>query len=182
MIEDMGYTGHRLGYYAGGLAAAFCGGQFCSSVLWGMISDRFGRKITIIMGTFGAAAGMLVFGTSHCYAQAIIGRFVGGFLNGNIGVLKSFLTEITDHSNRGQGFAYISVSWALGMDRTLTLIRYGREEPWSSCVCMCVCVVVVAGRCGPNIHTPLEPYSDPVGMNPNPPTNPSTLIPLQQVL
>eukprot|EP01039_Chlorochromonas_danica_P000379 gene379-412_t len=114
MIEDMGYTGHRLGYYAGGLAAAFCGGQFCSSVLWGMISDRYGRKAAIVSGTIGAALGMIVFGSARHYPQAIIGRLVGGFLNGNVGVMKSFLTEFTDHSNRGRGFSYISVAWALG--------------------------------------------------------------------
>eukprot|EP00981_Chlorochromonas_danica_P003338 scaffold644_cov168-Ochromonas_danica.AAC.30 len=108
------YTGHRLGYYAGGLAAAFCGGQFCSSVLWGMISDRYGRKAAIVSGTIGAALGMIVFGSARHYPQAIIGRLVGGFLNGNVGVMKSFLTEFTDHSNRGRGFSYISVAWALG--------------------------------------------------------------------
>ena len=27
MLEDMGFTGHRLGYYCGGLAASFCSGQ-----------------------------------------------------------------------------------------------------------------------------------------------------------
>jgi MFS family permease len=57
---------------------------------------------------------MLIFGTARSYPQAIIGRFTGGFLSGNLGVMKSFLTEITDHSNRGKGFSYVSVSWALG--------------------------------------------------------------------
>lgn len=114
MIEDLGYTGHRLGYYAGGLAAAFCGAQFSSSVLWGMISDRYGRKIAIVTGTVGTAIGMLVFGSATTYTQAILGRVLGGFLCGNLGVMKSFLTEITDDSNRGKGFAMVSVSWAVG--------------------------------------------------------------------
>ncbi|RYG64140.1 hypothetical protein EON64_14565, partial [archaeon] len=39
---------------------------------------------------------------------------LGGFLSGNLGVMKSFLTEITDTTNRGKGFAYVSVSWSLG--------------------------------------------------------------------
>eukprot|EP01040_Poterioochromonas_malhamensis_P013269 gene13269-14574_t len=114
MVEDMGYTGSRLGYYVGGLAGAFCAAQFCSSVLWGMISDRYGRKIAIITGTLGAAAGMLIFGTAKVYVQAVMGRLIGGFLCGNLGVMKSFLAEITDDTNRGKGFSYISSFWAVG--------------------------------------------------------------------
>jgi len=114
MIEDLGYTGHRLGVYAGGLAASFSGSQFLSSYLWGKISDKFGRKPSVVIGTLGAAVGMLIFGLSKSYTQAVIGRCIAGLLNGNIGVVKSFLTEITDDSNRGAAFSYMSVAWALG--------------------------------------------------------------------
>ena len=114
MIEDLGYTGHRLGLYAGGLAASFSGSQFLSSYLWGKISDKYGRKPSVVFGTLGAAIGMLIFGLSKSYTQAVIGRCIAGLLNGNIGVVKSFLTEITDDSNRGAAFSYMSVAWAVG--------------------------------------------------------------------
>ena len=114
MIEDMGHGGHELGYYAGGLAASFCGAQFCSSVAWGIFSDRYGRKPAIILGTFGAGVGMLIFGTAKVYWQAVLGRVIGGLLCGNLGVLKSLLTEITDDSNRALGFSYLSVAWSVG--------------------------------------------------------------------
>lgn len=110
----MGYRGKELGIYAGGLAAAFCAAQFCSSIAWGRFSDIYGRKLAIILGTIGAALGMLVFGTSKTYTQALIGRIVSGLLSGNVGVLKSFLTEITDETNRGTGFSYMSTAWSLG--------------------------------------------------------------------
>lgn len=69
MIEDMGYTGEQLGYHAGILAATFCGGQFCTSVAWGMVSDKYGRKFAIVLGTLGAGVGMLIFGFSQTFAQ-----------------------------------------------------------------------------------------------------------------
>jgi Major Facilitator Superfamily len=114
MVEDLGYGGSQLGYYAGGLAASFCGAQFCSSILWGMFSDKYGRKPAIGIGTLGAAVGMLIFGSATNYTYALLGRILSGLLSGNLGVLKSFLTEITDESNRGAGFSYMSVAWALG--------------------------------------------------------------------
>lgn len=114
MVEDLGYGGSQLGIYAGGLAASFCGAQFCSSIMWGILSDKYGRKPTIFIGTLGAVVGMITFGCATTYSQAIIGRIISGFLSGNLGVLKSFLTEITDDTNRAAGFSYMSVAWALG--------------------------------------------------------------------
>jgi MFS family permease len=114
MVEDFGYEGHRLGYYAGMLAASFCGAQFFSSYFWGKISDRYGRKPAMILGLFGAAVGMAIFGTSKIYAQAVAGRLIAGFLSGNLGIIKTYLTEITDDSNRVNGFAYMSLASQIG--------------------------------------------------------------------
>lgn len=35
-------------------------------------------------------------------------------MNGNIGVMKTYVIEITDDTNRGVGFSYMSVSWSIG--------------------------------------------------------------------
>ncbi|RYG64141.1 hypothetical protein EON64_14570 [archaeon] len=68
-------TIHHIPYtIPGGLAAAFCMAQFSSSMLWGVVSDRYGRKVAIVFGTFGAALGMLVFGSAKTYSQAIVGK------------------------------------------------------------------------------------------------------------
>lgn len=114
MVEHFGYGGHQLGYYAGFLAASFCGAQLTSSIFWGMISDKYGRKPAVVFGTFGAGIGMLVFGMATTYKQAVLGRLLSGFLSGNIGIIKSFLTEITDNTNRAKGFSYLQVAWAMG--------------------------------------------------------------------
>lgn len=114
MLEDFGYTGHRLGYYCGGLAASFCTGQFCSSVLWGFLSDKYGRKPTLVIGTLGTAVGTAIFGFSRSYPQAICGRIVSGLLSGNLGILKTYLTEITDDSNRTKAFAILQTSGSIG--------------------------------------------------------------------
>ena len=57
---------------------------------------------------------MLVFGLARTYTQAVCGRLLSGILCGNLGVLKTFLTEITDTTNRGGGFAVLSISWSIG--------------------------------------------------------------------
>lgn len=49
-----------------------------------------------------------------CQYTAVLGRIVGGLLCGNLGVVKSFLTEITDDTNRSSAFYLFSLSWAVG--------------------------------------------------------------------
>lgn len=57
---------------------------------------------------------MMVFGLSKTYTQAMLGRIIAGFLNGNLGVVKTFLTEVTDDTNRSYGFSLISLAWSTG--------------------------------------------------------------------
>ena len=91
MCRDFGIPQTQLGLYSGLLASCFPFAQFLSSVLWGRISDKFGRKPAIICGLAGVACATLAFGLASSYAAAFAARFAGGLLNGNVGVLKSYL-------------------------------------------------------------------------------------------
>jgi len=114
MVEGFGYTGTELGWHAGLLASSFCGAQFFSSMFWGRISDQFGIKPCLVIGTAGSAAFFFLFGMSGSYAQCVAARFGAGLLNGNMGVLKSYIGKITDTSNRAAGFTYMSIAWGVG--------------------------------------------------------------------
>jgi len=113
-VEHVGMGGKHLGTYCGILAASFCFGQLLSSLVWAKIADLVGRKTALIWGTLGTGMGMFVFGLSTTYAQAVFGRLLSGALCGNLLVLKTFLAEITDESNRGAGFSILSVAWSIG--------------------------------------------------------------------
>jgi hypothetical protein len=41
-------------------------------------------------------------------------RCLHGMLNGNIGVMKSMLAELTDETNMARGFSLLQVTWAVG--------------------------------------------------------------------
>lgn len=114
MVEDFGYGGSKLGIYAGILAAMFCAAQLCSSLLWGMFSDAYGRRPALVLGTLGAGFGMLVFGMAETYTVAVVGRLLSGVLSGNLGVVKCYLAEITTEKNRGLAFSYISLGSSIG--------------------------------------------------------------------
>ena len=72
-------------FYCGVLIASFSLAESLSSMWWGCLSDRIGRKPVLLLGCFGTMLSLLVVGFSQNFAVALAGRIVGGLLNGNIG-------------------------------------------------------------------------------------------------
>jgi MFS family permease len=74
-----------------------------TTLLWGRLSDRIGRKPPLVFGTLGLAAAVTGFGLSTTFIPLIIFRTLQGVFNGNIGITKAALAEITDSSNVARG-------------------------------------------------------------------------------
>jgi len=55
---------------------------------WGGLSDRVGRKPVLLIGCTGTMLSMLIMGFASNIWLALAGRALGGFLNGNIGVIQ----------------------------------------------------------------------------------------------
>lgn len=104
----------ELGYKSGYMGAAFSIGSLLGNFMWGMISDSIGRRPTLLYGLLGTAISSLCFGFSPNYNVAIFFRFMWGFLNGNIGVSKTYMSEILDDKNTPKGMALYGVIGGLG--------------------------------------------------------------------
>ncbi|KAL9655125.1 hypothetical protein ABK040_008904 [Willaertia magna] len=115
MIKDFNIVSDssKYAYFAGILASSFYLSQLFSSFVWGYLSDRIGRRPILIFGVTGGSIACFLFGFSYYYWLAIISRFTFGLLNGNIGVVKSYLSEITDSSNRAKAFSIIGVTFGM---------------------------------------------------------------------
>jgi MFS family permease len=79
---------------AGIMQASFNAAQLCTAMLWGSFSDRHGRKGVLLIGLLGTAISCVGFGFATTFWQAIIFRVIGGALNGNIGVMRTMVSEI----------------------------------------------------------------------------------------
>eukprot|EP01104_Vermistella_antarctica_P017183 TRINITY_DN6048_c0_g1_i1.p1 TRINITY_DN6048_c0_g1~~TRINITY_DN6048_c0_g1_i1.p1 ORF type:complete len:632 (+),score=102.18 TRINITY_DN6048_c0_g1_i1:238-2133(+) len=119
MIVDFGLVDdvRESGYYAGFLVSAFAGAQFCSSFFWGRLSDKKGRRPVILGGMTGTVIAMFVFGMSQNIWMAIASRSIHGLLNGNVGVIKTYLGEITDSTNKARSFS--AIGFAAGFGRLI---------------------------------------------------------------
>lgn len=76
------------------MQGAFAAAQLCTAMLWGRFSDSNGRKTTLLIGLFGTTLSCVGFGFSKTFWQAMIFRMMGGALNGNVGVMRTMISEI----------------------------------------------------------------------------------------
>ncbi|KAK7044081.1 hypothetical protein VNI00_007797 [Paramarasmius palmivorus] len=117
LIRDIGITHGdetKVGHYVGLLQSLFFLTQAVTVLHWSRISDRVGRKPVILTGLFGLSLSMYCFGLSKTFWGLVMSRSLNGALNGNIGVIKSIMAEITDSTNISQAYAYMPISWSTG--------------------------------------------------------------------
>ncbi|KAG2126676.1 major facilitator superfamily domain-containing protein [Suillus cothurnatus] len=117
LVSELNITGgdeRKVGYYAGLIESLFFATQALTILQWSRTSDRIGRKPVLLLGIFGLSLSMLCFGLSKTLLGLILSRCITGALNGNIGVMKSMMGELTDSTNMAQGFALMPVAWSLG--------------------------------------------------------------------
>ncbi|ESZ98459.1 hypothetical protein SBOR_1121 [Sclerotinia borealis F-4128] len=79
---------------AGIMQGSFALAQLTTAMLWGRFSDRSGRKRVLLIGLSGTAFSCLGFGFAQNFWQAMIFRMIGGALNGNVGVMRTMISEI----------------------------------------------------------------------------------------
>lgn len=103
---------------AGVLAAAFTFAQFLTAIMWGRLADseRLGRKKVILIGLFGTAIGSLGFGFSGSFATAVFWRGMGGMLNGNMGVMRTMISEIVKEKKfQSRAFLLLPMTFNIGV-------------------------------------------------------------------
>lgn len=95
MVQELnGGDDTNASFYAGLLVSAFAAAEACTAMIWGTISDRYGRKPIILIGLAGTGLSSLMFGFAKNYWTAFAARVIGGLLNGNVAVMQTMVAEM----------------------------------------------------------------------------------------
>lgn len=107
-----------ISYQAGVINAAFPAAQFLTAMLWGRIADAEygGRKRVLYIGLLGTLLSIIGFGFSHSFPMAVAFRCLGGVLNGNIGVMRTMISEIIKEKKyQSRAFLILPITFNIGV-------------------------------------------------------------------
>jgi len=102
-------------YELGMLTATFALTSLIFAPLMGKLSDKWGRKRTLLLGTLGFALSYLLFAFTDSLAMAFFARAVEGIAASAIfPACVSLLSDFTDEKRRGRAMALVGMSFSLG--------------------------------------------------------------------
>lgn len=111
IMNEFGISGTTVGY----LTAAFALSQLIVSPFAGKATDRFGRKIMIVLGLFIFAFSELLFGLGKSVEVLFISRILGGVSGAFImPAVTAFIADITSNKERPKALGFMSAAINLG--------------------------------------------------------------------
>lgn len=105
---------NEVGYLSGLLEGSFHVGAFFGALIWAAISERFGRRPAVLLGLAGSSAAAIAFGFAPTFPLAMAARFAWGLLNGNIGVVKTMLSDVCPDDHTTRAFSFIGIAAGVG--------------------------------------------------------------------
>ncbi|KAI5860906.1 MFS general substrate transporter [Durotheca rogersii] len=112
----------RVSEYSGLLVAAFPLAQFAVSLPWGWLSDKRGRRLSIIVGLTVSAAANVAFGFSKSFGALLFWRILAGLANGNVGIMRTVTAEIVrERKYQTKAFLLLPLVFNAGMVASLAL-------------------------------------------------------------
>jgi len=101
----------------GVLIAVFSIAGFFSGPLLGALSDRYGRKRLLIFSLILTLVGYLVFALGihqKSIPTLFVSRLIYGIGGGNLSVIQSAISDVSDEQSRTKNFGLIGVAFGLG--------------------------------------------------------------------
>ena len=96
------------------LLSVYAACTFFAAPVLGALSDRFGRKIILIISLLGSAAGFVLFGIGDSLWVLFLGRLIDGLTAGNISAIFSYISDTADAEERATWFGYTGAVMGIG--------------------------------------------------------------------
>jgi DHA1 family tetracycline resistance protein-like MFS transporter len=96
------------------LMSVFAACTFFAAPALGALSDRYGRRIILLISLLGSVAGYILFGIGGALWILFLGRIVDGLTAGNISTLFAYVSDSTEPKERAKWFGYIGSAMGIG--------------------------------------------------------------------
>jgi MFS transporter, DHA1 family, tetracycline resistance protein len=101
-------------YVVGFLASGFSLMQFLFAPFIGALSDRFGRRLVILLSLAGSALAYLLMAAAPGLAYLAVARLIAGAMGGSFTTAGAYIADITPPDKRAQSFGLIGAAFGFG--------------------------------------------------------------------
>jgi MFS family permease len=88
--------------------------QFAFAPVWGGLSDRIGRRPTLLITLVGTALSYLVWVFAGSFALLVVARMLGGMMAGNISTASAVVADTSSGPDRAKGMGMLGAGIGLG--------------------------------------------------------------------
>ena len=88
--------------------------QFACAPLWGALSDRFGRRPTLLVTLAGTALSYLIWVFAGSFSLLLVARLLGGAMAGNISTASAVIADTSSGPDRAKGMGMLGAGIGLG--------------------------------------------------------------------
>lgn len=111
-IERLGAGGREMGW----LMATYALMQLICAPLWGMLSDRIGRKPVLTVGVLGYAISLLLFGLATDFWMLFVARSLSGILSSaTMPTAMAFIGDSTHEQERSTAMGQLGAATGIGV-------------------------------------------------------------------
>jgi MFS transporter, DHA1 family, multidrug resistance protein len=112
LIEKFGAGGQEMGW----LFSSYSLMQLICAPLWGMLSDRVGRKPVIAIGVLGYAISMFLFGLATQFWMLFVARTLSGILSSAASPTSmAYISDNTSPEERSRGMGQLGAAIGVGV-------------------------------------------------------------------
>ncbi|KAI5293809.1 hypothetical protein KEM52_005186 [Ascosphaera acerosa] len=95
--------------------SVFALAQFVTSLFWGLMADKYGRKSIFLVGQVGVMVSMLGLSFSSSIPSVVFFRALGGLLSGNVVVLRTVIGDLfPDTHSQARAISFNSIAYQIG--------------------------------------------------------------------
>ena len=114
IVQLVGGSIARAAVWASGFGTLFMLMQFVSSPIQGALSDRFGRRVVILISCLGLGTDFVVMALAPVLWLLFVGRAVSGICSGSFSTANAYIADITPQQKRAAAFGMIGAAFGLG--------------------------------------------------------------------
>ncbi len=88
--------------------------QVIGAPIIGRLSDRWGRRPLLLVGTAASFAGFVMLGLARSLPLLFASRVLDGLLGGNLALAQAYITDVTDEASRAKSLGILGAAFGIG--------------------------------------------------------------------